>query len=939
MTGRTEAVRARLRRYADGDDDAIAGVEALKDVGAVLAADVSLDQARLCGLLLWFRDSVDDLVSALALLERVWRADPARLPEPIAEYFAEFGPGPVRPTDVWQGPALALTAHFRRTGDVEAAGIAVALHRRIVAAAPAGEPERNMYLANLAMALQEQAELTGSGEGLDEAIVVGREAMAAFGEDDPRRAVPTAATAVALRRRSARTGRLADLDEAIVLGRAAGQPANLGVALTYRYEWTGDPADLGEALAIHRAGRGVAHATNLATTLLVAFEETGEVRDLDEAHAALAEAAGTPDLTAVVRATVHSARCDVLRTRFRYTGNAADLDQAVAAGRTALAALPPGHPDRAAVLTNLALARHVRAVRRDDPADLDQAITDLTEAVSLTPPGDPDLAGRHSNRCDALLSRADRHDDAAAADLAAADRAAAVASGRAAVRAGARHRRRAAYLSNLGNALFAAGDLDGAVAAHDEAVAAGPPSAAVLANLALALHERDGAGDRERSLAANRRAARLETGPVEVRIRAAIRWGHRAATAGDFDDALAGYTIAVDLLAAVSPRDLPRADQEFELARLAGVAGDAAACALRAGDTAAAVRLLERGRGIVLTHALPAAPDAGPAAGGAAVASEAGAVVMVNVSRFGSDALLLTVGGIAVEPLPGLEPGTLRRHAETFLVALDRRDESAVAAILDWLWDTIAGPVLDRLGFAGAEPLPRLWWCPTGLLSILPLHAAGRVPERVISSTTPSLWALANARRAPRCAQTPELLAVAPDASALPAVRDEIGLLVKLFGDRAVVVADPDAATIVGHRRVHVAGHAVADLTNPSRSAVIRTGGPPITADELIRLRRPDGELAYLSACETARTSPALADETVHLASVLHVIGYRHVVATLWTIPDRPAFRVARDVYTDLAAHDDVDRIPVALHKAMRDLRERYPRSPLVWASFVHIGP
>ena len=111
-----EAVRARLRRYADGDDDAVLGVDALKDVGALLAEtpELDLDQARLCGLLLFQRDSDDDLVSALALLERVWRADAAKLPPHIAEYFAEFGPGPVRPTDVFQGPAHALTGHFRR---------------------------------------------------------------------------------------------------------------------------------------------------------------------------------------------------------------------------------------------------------------------------------------------------------------------------------------------------------------------------------------------------------------------------------------------------------------------------------------------------------------------------------------------------------------------------------------------------------------------------------------------------------------------------------------------------------------------------------------------------------------------------------------------------------------------------------------------------------
>lgn len=142
-----------------------------------------------------------------------------------------------------------------------------------------------------------------------------------------------------------------------------------------------------------------------------------------------------------------------------------------------------------------------------------------------------------------------------------------------------------------------------------------------------------------------------------------------------------------------------------------------------------------------------------------------------------------------------------------------------------------------------------------------------------------------------------------------------------------------------GSRRIHVAGHAVADLAHPSRSAITRSGGPPITADDLSRHRQPDGELACLSACETARTSPDLADETVHLASVLHMAGYRHVIATLWPIADRPATRVARRVYTDLAAHDDLARIPAALHEATCDLHDRYPDNPIAWAAYVHIGP
>src|SRR6188508_2862416 len=105
VTSPADPVRARLLRWVDGDDDAILGAEALKEVGRLLLVpDLDIDQARLGGLLLWYRDTDDDLVSALAMLARVWRADPVRLPPEISGYFAEFVAGTIRPTDAWQGP-------------------------------------------------------------------------------------------------------------------------------------------------------------------------------------------------------------------------------------------------------------------------------------------------------------------------------------------------------------------------------------------------------------------------------------------------------------------------------------------------------------------------------------------------------------------------------------------------------------------------------------------------------------------------------------------------------------------------------------------------------------------------------------------------------------------------------------------------------------------
>ena len=55
--------------------------------------------------------------------------------------------------------------------------------------------------------------------------------------------------------------------------------------------------------------------------------------------------------------------------------------------------------------------------------------------------------------------------------------------------------------------------------------------------------------------------------------------------------------------------------------------------------------------------------------------------------------------------------------------------EDKISDVLEWLWDTIAEPILQKLEFLAPPADDSLWpkivWCPTGLLTYLPIHAAG----------------------------------------------------------------------------------------------------------------------------------------------------------------------------------------------------------------------
>jgi CHAT domain-containing protein len=147
----------------------------------------------------------------------------------------------------------------------------------------------------------------------------------------------------------------------------------------------------------------------------------------------------------------------------------------------------------------------------------------------------------------------------------------------------------------------------------------------------------------------------------------------------------------------------------------------------------------------------------------------------------------------------------------------------------------------------------------------------------------------------------------------------------------AVVAALPQA------RVAHFACHGYSDLTDPSESLLLLADHHkhPLTVLELARLRL-DADLAFLSACSTARPGGRLADEVIHLASAFQLAGYRHVIGTLWPIDDQPAVDFAELVHPAIAAGGD---ITTAVHTATRTLRDRYPDDPLVWASHVHVGP
>jgi CHAT domain-containing protein len=200
---------------------------------------------------------------------------------------------------------------------------------------------------------------------------------------------------------------------------------------------------------------------------------------------------------------------------------------------------------------------------------------------------------------------------------------------------------------------------------------------------------------------------------------------------------------------------------------------------------------------------------------------------------------------------------------------------------------------------------PRLWWCLTGELGFLPIHAAGVyhgasracTADYVVSSSTPTLTALAKARGQwtpiPCSEATGILIAEAspPGFSYLPKVAEEVRLVRGCFESAGAKVLN----SLLAHTSLselqsllestpahilHLACHGVQER-DPLKSAFMLHGGR-LSIEEIMQLNIPSAVLAFLSACQTAKGDRSAPDQAVHLASSMLFCGFRSVVGTMW---------------------------------------------------------
>jgi tetratricopeptide (TPR) repeat protein len=287
-------------------------------------------------------------------------------------------------------------------------GLTVAL-RRADAIPDALRPSVALAASSWAGELLERVVTTGAQELLDESIKCARLAIRMALRQRPT-TMRTLATALATR--FERSGMPDDLDEALTIYRrlvdapegSSEDLHNLGVALRTRFDFKGRPTDLDEAIdvltrALSTAGehRSAMYATNLATARQLRFERDG---DVDNLRGAIAELRG-----AVTGTAEHDRQLPVrlsamgvsLRALYDETGNRQHLEEAVAAHLRASETVDADRPEAPGIWMNLGNSLRAQFELTGNLDDLTAAIDRTSAAADTLPPSHPGQARLRSN--------------------------------------------------------------------------------------------------------------------------------------------------------------------------------------------------------------------------------------------------------------------------------------------------------------------------------------------------------------------------------------------------------------------------------------------------------------------------------------------------------------------------------------------------------------
>lgn len=326
-------------------------------------------------------------------------------------------------------------------------------------------------------------------------------------------------------------------------------------------------------------------------------------------------------------------------------------------------------------------------------------------------------------------------------------------------------------------------------------------------------------------------------------------------------------------------------------------------------------------------------------------AASEGPVVIVNINERRSDAIIVCSTGTPIlVPLPEASPEAIQIIVDGFGERPAECTTRKALGLLREIWMIIVEPIVTQLlqTLAGRSPKPRIWWCPTGAASKLPLHAAGpykrgetNLSHHFVSSYTPTLGTLSRARQprsdnptTKKSAKGSILIVGQPETpgeNPLPNVINEVQAIKEQVRDASILLASDGikASVLEGIREpawVHLACHGHYDEKQPFHSSFSMHDGR-VTLIELISKDLPHAELAFLSACHSARASETLPDEALHPAAGMMFAGFKSVLGTMWAFDDGVGSALAGRFYELMVEGEkDYSEAAVVLADAIQDI-------------------
>jgi CHAT domain-containing protein/tetratricopeptide (TPR) repeat protein len=301
--------------------------------------------------------------------------------------------------------------------------------------------------------------------------------------------------------------------------------------------------------------------------------------------------------------------------------------------------------------------------------------------------------------------------------------------------------------------------------------------------------------------------------------------------------------------------------------------------------------------------------------------------------------------------LPALTVEALRSHAGAWAATYSERwrDRWAwwdtVERTTRWLWDAVMAPVCAQV--PAGQPLALV---PSGILGLLPLHAAwrpeGDMRQYVVDDHAvryvPNARALVEARRRAENVTASGLLAVQdPQPTrhvALPTAAVEVdaacrflsvGPVQRLVGPAAQL---PEVLEAVrSHKVLHFCCHGDAHPQRPLDSGLDLADDARLTVGAVMR-SRVQARLVVLSACESGLVGRELPDEVVGLPAAFLEAGAAGVIASLWSVPDLATAVVIDDLFRRWRSGQGQDAASAlcaaqswARQASYEELHERFP--------------